>query len=465
MQHLLIFTRYPEPGKTKTRLIPALGAETAADLQRQMTEHTIAQVRLLRAKLSQTHHPITTTVWFAGSHPNQTTDYQSRLQDWLGTDLDYQSQGEGDLGERLVRATQTAVAARATQVVIIGTDCPGIDAARLAQAFAALQFADVVLGPATDGGYYLIGLHIAKFLTRLDLKHQDVLDKLIAALFSNLDWGTDKVLQQTVAIAQSLNLAIAYLAPLTDIDRPEDVAVWEAVKALKQLPQETISVIIPVLNEANKIARILENLSQVSGLEVIVVDGGSQDETVAIARSYGVAVLQTQPGRAYQMNAGATVATGSILLFLHADTHLPQEFTRWVCQTLAQPNIIAGAFELAIDSPQRQLRWVEWGVKWRSRLLQLPYGDQVLFLKADTFRQVGGFAELPIMEDFDLVRRLQKLGRVAIAPALVVTSARRWEKFGVLRTTLINQLVIIAYFLGIPRDRIAHWYRSGMRKR
>ncbi|MDX2214083.1 MAG: TIGR04283 family arsenosugar biosynthesis glycosyltransferase [Oculatellaceae cyanobacterium bins.114] len=227
---------------------------------------------------------------------------------------------------------------------------------------------------------------------------------------------------------------------------------------------DTISVIIPVLNEADKIAKTLLFLKSVSTVEAIVVDGGSGDDTVAVAQTYGVTVLQTSPGRAHQMNAGAARATGTVLLFLHADSQLPHNFVEQVHRTLAQPNVIAGAFDLVIDSPAFSLRLVEWGVKWRSRLLQLPYGDQAIFLKADTFRRVGGFTELPIMEDFDFVKRLQKLGRVAIAPASVITSARRWEKLGVLQTTLINQLVIFAYFLGVPRDRIAQWYRSGMRQ-
>ncbi|MBD2460151.1 TIGR04283 family arsenosugar biosynthesis glycosyltransferase [Oscillatoria sp. FACHB-1407] len=462
MQHLLVFTRYPEPGKTKTRLIPALGAEAAADLQRQMTEHAIAQIRILQT----THPTLTVTVWFAGGDADREADYRSLLQDWLGSDLDYRPQSKGDLGARLSWASQTAFAAGATEIVIIGTDCPGVDAERLAQAFAALCISDGVLGPATDGGYYLIGLRVAD--APPDQSREDRFSRLIPALFSDVAWGTSDVFRQTVAIAQALNLTLAYLQPLTDIDRPEDVAVWEAIrdgKPAQVTPHDRISVIIPVLNEADKIAKTLQHLKAVPQVEAIVVDGGSQDDTVAVAQAYGAIVLQTPPGRAHQMNTGATVATGSVLLFLHADSQLPQRFVEQIHQTLAQPNVVLGAFNLAIDSSIPGLRLVEWGVKWRSLLLQLPYGDQALFLKATQFQQVGGFAELPIMEDFDFVRRLQHLGRVAIAPASVVTSARRWEKLGVLRTTLINQFIIMTYFLGVRRDRIARWYRSGMKKK
>jgi uncharacterized protein len=195
-------------------------------------------------------------------------------------------------------------------------------------------------------------------------------------------------------------------------------------------------------------------------VEVIVVDGGSSDQTVERALQLGATVLRTTPGRAQQMNSGANAATGKLLLFLHADTHLPQNFLALVQQTLAQPGTIAGAFDLGIRGHQLGLRWVEWGVKWRSRRLQLPYGDQALFLAAHTFHQLGGFAELPIMEDFELVQRLRQRGRISIAPAQVITSGRRWQKLGVCQTTLINQLVIAAYFLGVSPNRIARFYRG-----
>lgn len=221
----------------------------------------------------------------------------------------------------------------------------------------------------------------------------------------------------------------------------------------------TISVIIPVLNEAERLAIVLENIRAKAELETIVVDGGSQDATVDVAKSFGVKVIPTLPGRAQQMNQGAISASGNILLFLHGDTLLPPDFAVLVRQTLAKPGVVAGAFELGIDAQGWQLRLVEWLVKWRSRLLQLPYGDQAIFLKSSTFQAMGGFPELPIMEDFELIRRLQRVGKIAIAPASVITSGRRWQKLGVVRTTLINQGVILAYFLGVSPTTIVRWYR------
>ncbi len=227
---------------------------------------------------------------------------------------------------------------------------------------------------------------------------------------------------------------------------------------------ETISIIIPVLNESDQLLKLLHPLTTLSGLEIIVVDGGSRDQTVAIAKTAGVTVIQSPIGRAHQMNAGAASATGDILLFLHADTWLPRGFDLMIHDTLSQPTAIAGAFRLQIDGADWKLRVIEWGVNLRSRYLQMPYGDQAIFLKAATFQALGGFPTLPIMEDFELVRQLKRRGRIAIASTAVITSGRRWQKLGAVRTTLTNQCVILAYLLGVSPDRIADWYRSGLKR-
>ena len=446
-RRLILFTRYPQPGKAKTRLIPALGAAGAANLHRQMVEQTLAEVRQLQ-RLQADLEPLSVEIWFAGA-----AEAAAQMRDWLGDTWRYQAQQGDDLGERLRAANQSAFSAGMQPVITIGSDCPGLTAEIIQQAFRLLTQNDLVLGPAQDGGYYLIGLR-----------------SYWPQLFCNITWSSELVLRQSVEIATHLGLSIGYLETLADVDRPEDLAVWEARRAPADQP--TLSVIIPVLNEANAIQQLLTSLQASAGtaaeaatetaagtVEVIVVDGGSSDQTVALAKAMGVRVMEASQGRAAQMNAGAEIAAGEVLLFLHADSQLPNRFAAFVEQTLAQPGAVAGAFELQIAAPEASLRWVERGVNWRSRWLQLPYGDQAIFLKAETFRQLGGFAALPIMEDFELVRRLQKLGKIAIAPAAVRTSARRWQKLGVVKTTVINQLVIAAYFLGVAPEQLARWYR------
>jgi rSAM/selenodomain-associated transferase 2 len=218
------------------------------------------------------------------------------------------------------------------------------------------------------------------------------------------------------------------------------------------MPLPRISTIVPTLNEAHNLPQTLATLLAAGETEVIVVDGGSVDQTAAVAQRLGVRVMGAAPGRSRQLNQGAAAATG--------DTRLPQGFDETICQTLAQPGVVAGAFRLAIDGKNWGLRWVEWGVNVRSRLLQLPYGDQGLFLRAEVFDKMGGFPDLPMMEDFELVRRLRQVGRVAIAPRAVVTSDRRWRTLGILRTTLANQVMIVGYLLGVDPKKLARWYRQ-----
>jgi rSAM/selenodomain-associated transferase 2 len=215
------------------------------------------------------------------------------------------------------------------------------------------------------------------------------------------------------------------------------------------------------LNEAENIIKTIESIQSGTNFEIIVVDGGSQDSTVDIVKGLGInQILLSPPGRSVQMNAGAKIATGEILLFLHADTRLSPGFDVAVRETLEKPGIVAGAFTLQIDASTWGLRLIEWGVKMRSRFLQMPYGDQAIFITKQTFIANGEFPELPIMEDFEFIRRLQKVGKIAIVSVPVVTSPRRWLRKGILKTTLINQVVVVSYFLGVSPTKIVNWYRG-----
>ena len=154
-------------------------------------------------------------------------------------------------------------------------------------------------------------------------------------------------------------------------------------------PRSRISVIIPALNEASGIARSIASAAQEPGVEVIVVDGGSRDETVRVARRQGAKTLSVPAGRARQMNAGARASSGEFLVFLHADTILPSNYAGLVRRLLASPDVVAGAFRLGIEGRRRSLRWIETGANWRSQWLQLPYGDQALFVRSQTFFRIG----------------------------------------------------------------------------
>lgn len=243
-------------------------------------------------------------------------------------------------------------------------------------------------------------------------------------------------------------------APCVDVRRRNVNARALASEKLR------LSIIIPALNEEETIGATLDAVRAEHGGELIVVDGKSTDRTADIARSYGATVITSARGRAFQMNAGADAASGDVLLFLHADTLLPRGFGHQVSQVLAGPDVVAGAFRLGIDAPGLIFRLIEKTVQWRSSFLQLPYGDQALFLEADTFRRMGRFPEWPVMEDFELVCRLRQRGRVGIATGLAKTSARRWLDHGTWWTTATNLLCAAAYFLGVSPERIARWRRG-----
>ena len=232
---------------------------------------------------------------------------------------------------------------------------------------------------------------------------------------------------------------------------------YGALRNSRESKPPRLSVIIPARNEGPRIGAVLRQVRRGKPWEIIVVDGQSTDRTPEIAAAFGATVICSRPGRGRQQQVGADAATGDVLVFLHADTIPPRNFARHILRVLARPGVSGGAFRLRIDRKSRSLRLLERLVNWRSRVLQMPYGDQAIFMTARTLRRIGSFPGLPVMEDFELVRRLRRLGRIEIAPACVVTSARRWIECGIWRTTFLNQACIIAYRLGVRPARIARW--------
>jgi rSAM/selenodomain-associated transferase 2 len=279
-------------------------------------------------------------------------------------------------------------------------------------------------------------------------------------LFKSIRWGTSKVLSQTLAVAKQLGMGYALLDILKDVDRPADLKIWHrALRSESDLAaKKSISIIIPTLNEANVIGETITRLPESEQVEIVVVDGGSSDGTAELARKLGVRVLSAAPSKAKQMNAGAAEARGEVLLFLHADTRLPEKFEAMVLTAAAGKGFCAGAFSLGIDSEGWGLRLIERVANWRARFFKMPYGDQALFVSRQLFYEIGGFADYPIMEDFDFICRLKKKGTITILPESVMTSPRRWQNFGVFKTWLLNQIIIGAYFIGIPPQQLAFWY-------
>jgi len=421
---LILFTKYPVPGKTKTRLVPFLGPAGAADLQKRLVE-----------KICDTAQ------YFA---LNRDTDIEicfkngskKKMESWLGPGPIYSYQISGDIGIRMHHAIANAFRSGCQRVVLVGSDIPDITETVFNQAFSNLNENDLVLGPSTDGGYWLIGLN----------KPED--------LFQGIEWSTGRVLEQTLHIAKKQHLTYHLLDTLTDIDTKKSLQ--------KEMPEEAhpnpyISVIIPALNESKNITTAIQSAKHRDS-EVIVVDGGSTDDTIEMAKNNGAQVYTGSRGRAGQQNIGAKRAVGKVLLFLHADTILPENYISYVFETLMDTHIAAGAFTFKTDFPHPFMTLVGLGAHIRSKYFHLPYGDQALFLRRTLFDTTGGFPDTAIAEDLFFVQTLSTFGKIHIVPTPVITSGRRWRMRGPVRTWLINAIILAGCKMGVSTEKLKTLY-------
>jgi rSAM/selenodomain-associated transferase 2 len=230
----------------------------------------------------------------------------------------------------------------------------------------------------------------------------------------------------------------------------------------QELNSVRFSIIVPVLQEVERINAFLERLlclKSSNPYEIIVVDGDPASSTInAIANSH-VIKIASPAGRGRQMNAGAGVAKGEILIFLHADTQLPQNALKYIDKTLQQEEYVAGAFDLEIESDHRYIKVVAAIARFRSRWTQIPYGDQTIFMKKDYFYRIGCFKEIPLMEDVELMQRIKKRGdRICILKRRIKTSDRRWRKTGMICTTFLDILLPILFKCGVSPDTLAKYY-------
>ncbi len=410
-KQIIFFTRFAVAGYAKTRLIPSLGAEGAAQLQRQMTEFTLNEA--LKTKI-----PV--VIYYTGGTKEE-------MQNWLGKEHEYIEQAEGDLGQKMSTAFERAFASAKKNVVIIGADCPYNRCDNILKAFELLSYNSCVFGPASDGGYYLLGLN-----------------KQTPELFSDIAWGSSTVL------AQSLDKINNYilLTELPDVDEIEDVPA-------------KISVIIVNYNECEMLKNTIEQAQKGFNIEIIVADGQSTDKSQEIANSLGVKFIISQKGRATQMNRASKEASGDILLFLHADSELLPYFDLAIRNTLKKENVKLGFFDFAVSGDFNGKGFLKDGTNLRAKFFKMPYGDQALFLTKDTFDEIGGYRNVPLLEDVFLVKDAKKLGNISSTNLELVTSGRRWIKHGFWKTFLINQAVMFAAWRGADLNELNKAYRNG----
>lgn len=480
--HIMVITRYPEAGKVKTRLIPSIGEQAAAQVMHGMGAHVAEMVR--EASALSLNGMVTTAdreeVTAEGLiHGGTLTDAEK----WLG--LHCVAQVEGDLGDKLRGGMASAFARGAEVAAIVGGDCPEITPILINRALVAAKTArGGSLVTASDGGYCLIALH-------RDASHQ--LDEI----FNNIEWSTEKVAAQQSACITQAGFSCTTVAEISDVDTPEDLPLWESIEIEKSALIKSFSIIVPTLDEEAVLERNLhamrsyvtsilaEHNSELSAgessdileVDIIVADGGSTDATIAIAEKQGARVIKSKKGRAVQMNAAAASSSADALFFFHADTRpmaraeiygngatanraQDNPLNRLVCgHSSARVVSLTFGFEQEPTNLQDRLALslFEFFTRLRPLFGGLPYGDQGFCCKRSYFEGMGGFPELEILEDFEFSRRTKAGGRghLQISKDVACTSPRRYLVNGPFRTMLLHRRIISAYLRGASASELA----------
>lgn len=437
---IIIFTRVPIPGQTKTRMMPHLTEKECAGLH-------ICFLKDIGRVCKKTGKDVFIFYTPEGK--------QNILFPLFGKGVKYRKQKGNSLGERMENAFQTVFQDGYESCILIGTDIPELKSSYMEQAFHQLRMKDVVLGPTLDGGYYLIGMK-----------------QLHSTAFKNQTYGHKTVFENTVRALREKKLSIGYAPRLADMDSPEDLRGF--VKRHKDsrrnqsentrkfiLNHRKISVIIPIYNEEKTIGYIQKQLEPIKDkCEIIFVDGGSTDGTLKkIKKEFKV--ITSEKGRACQMNTGAGISAGDILFFLHCDSKLPPNPLKQICHVMEKYQV--GGFGIAFASKNFFMFTCRILSNYRMKFRNIIFGDQGIFIERHLFFEMGMFQEIPIMEDYQFSLDLKKRGeKIGMTRHRIYTSDRRYPEGTIPKLRLMWNMYSLRkrYRRGESVEEISRAYRD-----
>ncbi len=421
--------RYPEAGKVKTRLAAEIGTERAVSIYEKLLRRTLGVV----ADYKHLNPALSVLLFYTPGDPVE------KIEKQFGGPWTLCPQEGEHLGERMKNAVDAAFSMGAQKVVLIGSDIADIEPGDLDEAFHKTGDGVSALGPAGDGGFYLIGL-----------------GRPCGAPFDFTQWSTGEVFARTLREIARSGLRVETVAKRSDVDRSADLPLIDSNPAMGK----RLSIIIPTLSDPGKLSPLASFLEHRTwpGDEIIIVQGGPQGRTDRVRKSDLLIHARCPRGRGIQQNFGASLARGDLLFFLHDDTIPPPDFGYQIRKVCGREDTALGCFRLAFYPSNKSVKLIAEWANLRTTMFKLPYGDQGLFCRRDIFEKAGGFYRGYMMEDVDLVKRCRKLGKLVTVSSEVYSSADRYIRKGPIAASLQNHMTMLLYHLGVSETELYSIY-------
>jgi uncharacterized protein len=430
---LILFMRYPETGCVKSRLAAAIGTEEAARVYEKLIRRTLG----VAADFKRDRPEVDIFIFFTPP------DKVLQIEDAYPGPWSFVSQQGSHLGERMEGAIRQVMDRGHSDVLLVGTDLADLEPVDFTDAFQAVENGHTALGPAADGGFYLIGLR-----------------QPCPAVFQPESWGTKEIFARTERLLLNSGFKPKCMKERRDIDRAEDLPFVRR----KPWFSESLSIVIPTLGSIGRLEPFLQNLQQQiwPDDEIILVQAERSEQQTDHFDSKQVmpqiVSVQAPQGRGLQLNKGVRTAQGSLLFFLHDDSSPPPNFAYSIRKICEESAMSLGCFHLVFSPSNPLLNGIARWANFRTRIFDLPYGDQGLFCRRDVYGKVGGFRKPYLMEDVDFVRRCRRLGQLMFLPDRIVTSSEGYIHMGILRASLRNHLTMLLYHLGVDDRRLYRFY-------